>query len=147
MKVLKQELSIPLIDENESDHQLLAFNENENLNFKRVQFDFNLNDIRKDQKKVVKEDCKLAKKVSAEGKNIVVHGHTCQMGAASFNLALSQKRAEAVKKEMAKNGIPEENIKTVGYGFESPLVWSDKTERLAKIKELAPNRRAEVFAN
>lgn len=114
--------------------------------FKRVQFDFNKNDIRKDQKTTVREDVKLAKQAVAEGKEVVVQGHTCQIGSAGYNLALSQRRAEAVKKEMVKNGVPGEAVKTVGYGYESPLVWSDKTDRAEKIKELAANRRAEVVA-
>ncbi len=116
------------------------------IEFKRVQFDFNKNSIRNDQKLVVREDIDLAKQAVAQGKEVVVQGHTCQMGSAGYNLALSQRRAEAVKKEMVKNGIPGEAVKTVGFGYESPLVWSEKTDRNEKIKELAINRRAEVVA-
>ena len=52
-----------------------------------------------------------------------------------------------IKKEMVKNGVQEQSIKTVGYGNEMPLVWSDKADRKELIKDLAPNRRAEVLVN
>ena len=114
------------------------------LGFKRVQFDFNKNSIRKDQSPVVAADIDAAKKAVAQGKKVVVQGHTCQMGAAAYNMALSQRRAEAVKSQMVHAGIDSELVKTVGYGYEQPLVWSDATERTQRIKELSPNRRAEV---
>jgi len=117
------------------------------LQFDRVQFDFDKNNIRADQKTVVKNDVEKAKELVKEGKDVVVAGHTCQMGSASYNLALSQKRADAVRKEMVQAGIPSDHVKTVGYGYESPLVWSDAADRETKIKELSPNRRAEVSVN
>lgn len=117
------------------------------LEFDKVQFNFDQHNIRPDQKKVVKNDIEKAKELVQEGKDVVVAGHTCQIGSASYNLALSQKRADAVRKEMVQAGIPADHVKTVGYGYESPLVWSDAADRATKIAELAPNRRAEVSVN
>lgn len=117
------------------------------LEFDRVQFNFDKHDIRADQKTVVKHDVEKAKELVKEGKDVVVAGHTCQIGSAAYNLALSQKRADAVRKEMVQAGIPADHVKTVGYGYESPLVWSDAADRETKIKELSPNRRAEVSVN
>jgi len=115
--------------------------------FKTVHFDFNKNDIRADQEDAVSADCELAQNAVESGKEVVVQGHTCQLGSASYNLALSQRRAESVKAEMVEAGIAAENIKTVGYGYEMPLVWSEKKDRASLVKELAPNRRAEVLVN
>ena len=114
------------------------------LGFKRVQFDFNKNSIRKDQAQIVASDISAAKKAVEQGKKVVVQGHTCQMGSAAYNMSLSQRRAEAVKTQMVKAGVDSELVKTVGFGYEQPLVWSDATERAERIKELTPNRRAEV---
>lgn len=142
-----------MIDEDADLEQLLVADADDaqdesdaNAAFRRVQFDFNKNSIRKDQQLAVREDVELAKQAVAQGKEIVVQGHTCQMGSAAYNLALSQRRADAVKKEMVKNGIPSTKVKTVGFGYESPLVWSESADRTQKIKELAVNRRAEVVA-
>ncbi len=132
--------------EAEEDADLLVANEafEEDYEFQRVHFGFNENDIKKDQKPVVETDCKLAKKAIEKGKTVTVQGHTCQMGSASYNLALSQRRAEAVKKEMVAQGLPREQIKTIGLGYEMPLVWTNETDRDKKIEALSANRRAEV---
>lgn len=115
--------------------------------FKSVQFDFNKNSIRPDQKEVVSQDTKVAQQAVEQGKQVVVEGHSCQIGSASYNLALSQRRAESVKEEMVQAGIASDTIKTIGYGYERPVVWSDTTNRKQMIKELSPNRRAEVVVN
>ncbi len=117
------------------------------LGFKRVQFDFNKNSIRKDQLQVVAADVEAAKKAVQYGKKVAVQGHTCQIGSAGYNMSLSQQRAESIKQKMVAAGVPSEFVKTVGYGYEQPLVWSDATIRTEKIKELSPNRRAEVIAD
>lgn len=143
------EFSMPLIDDNDADTDLLVENENaqdedNNLEFKRIQFALNKNTITQDQKAALSQDIEAAKKAVEEGKKVVVQGHTCQLGSAGFNLALSQRRAEAVKKEMVKNGLPESSIKTLGMGNESPLVWTEETDKAKKIEALSPNRRAEI---
>jgi outer membrane protein OmpA-like peptidoglycan-associated protein len=112
--------------------------------FDSVKFDFDKNIIKDDQKKSVKQDIDEAKKAVKKGKDIIINGHTCQIGSPSYNLALSLRRANVVKQEMIKAGVDEKKIKTVGYGYESPIVWTDKTSRSEKIRELAVNRRAEI---
>jgi outer membrane protein OmpA-like peptidoglycan-associated protein len=115
--------------------------------FKAVHFDFNKDRIRADQGAVVEENIQLAHQAAEQGKKIVVEGHCDQLGSASYNLALSQRRAQAIKEKMVMAGIAEDTIKTVGYGNERPLVWSDAQDRSSLITELAPNRRAETIVN
>lgn len=115
--------------------------------FKTVNFTLNKNNIRTDQVEKIEHDCQVAKSALENGKKVVVQGHCCQLGSYSYNMALSQRRADAVKKELVKRGVEEGAIKTVGYGSELPLVWSDKTDRKSLIEELAVNRRAEVVVN
>lgn len=115
--------------------------------FKTVNFTLNDNKIRDDQVEKIEQDSEIAKTAVEKGKKIVVQGHCCQLGSYSYNMALSQRRADAVKKELVKRGVEESSIKTVGYGSEMPLVWSDKTDRKSLIDELAVNRRAEVVVN
>jgi len=115
--------------------------------FKTVNFTLNKNEIRNDQVDKIEHDSEVAKTAVEKGKKVVVQGHCCQLGSYSYNMALSQRRADAIKKEMVKRGVVESSIKTVGYGSEMPLVWSDKTDRKSLIDELAVNRRAEVVVN
>jgi outer membrane protein OmpA-like peptidoglycan-associated protein len=117
------------------------------VSLKAINFDLNKNSIRRDQVASLDKDCEVAKSVVKDGKKVVVQGHCCQLGSYSYNMALSQRRADVVKNEMAKRGVPSDSIKTVGCGNEIPLVWSNKTDRASLIKELAPNRRAEIILN
>ncbi|MFH1461485.1 MAG: OmpA family protein [bacterium] len=136
-----------LFDENEFEEDMFVAWEDEKIeeiNFKTVQFDLNKDNIKKDQSDFLKENIKVAKTAVAEGKTVVVQGHCCQLGSPSYNIPLSEKRAETIKKEMVKNGVPADKIKTIGYGQEMPLVWSEKIDKVELINELAPNRRAEI---
>jgi outer membrane protein OmpA-like peptidoglycan-associated protein len=117
------------------------------FDFKTVNFTLNKNNIRTDQVKNIEHDCQVAKSAMENGKKVVVQGHCCQLGAYSYNMALSQRRADTIKKELVKRGVKEDVIKTVGYGSELPLVWSDKTDRKSLVEELAVNRRAEIVVN
>ncbi len=118
-----------------------------NYSFKPVHFSFNKNDIRPDQKPIVNEDIELAQSAVKDGKEVVIEGHTCQIGSAAYNLALSQRRAESVRHEMVAHGVPDESIKTMGLGYERPLVFSHAPKRADLIKALSPNRRAEVLVS
>lgn len=137
---LAEELSSAL----ESDEALAWEEDEESSVFKAVNFDLNGNNIRKDQKESVKANIEAAKELVEQGKSIVITGNTCEFGSASFNLSLSEKRAKTIKDEMVRSGVSESKIKVLGIGSESPVVVSDATDRAVRIKELAPNRRAEI---
>ena len=130
----------------EDEDSFVAWNEEEiqEINFKTVQFDLNKSSINKDQQEFLKENIQAAKAAVAEGKTVVVQGHCCQFGSPSYNIPLSERRAKAIKTEMVKNGVPADKIKTIGAGQEMPLVWSENTDKQELIKELSPNRRAEI---
>ncbi|RYG45841.1 MAG: OmpA family protein, partial [Chitinophagaceae bacterium] len=69
---------------------------------------------------------------------VKVIGHTDSDGSADSNLALSKKRAEAVKKILsAEFGVPEASMQTDGKGAASPV--GDNKTSTGK----AQNRRVE----
>jgi len=72
--------------------------------------------------------------------NVVISGHTDDVGSEKANQVLSLKRAQAVKNWLVKNGIKSNRMRTVGKG-ESEPVASNNTEdgRLE-------NRRMEFYA-
>lgn len=52
----------------------------------------------------------------------VIEGHTDSVGSDSYNMKLSQRRADAVKAELVTNyGIAPERLNTVGYGESRPI--------------------------
>ena len=134
-------------EEEEEEEEKTLEKADEKPKFKTVYFDLNKNNIRKDQKEIVAQNIEVAKKLAEDGEEIIVNGNCCQLGAPSYNIPLSERRAKAIKKEMVKQGVPKENIKTVGWGQEMPIVFSDTTNRKTQIEELAPNRRAEIIIN
>ena len=106
-------------------------------------FDFNKYDVRPDQQQIVDEDTQQAQKVMKKHKHkkLVIEGHASpEKGSRAYNMALSQKRAEKVKAEHVKRGLPAENIRTVGRGQEMPVKYSHSVE------ENWPNRRVEEYA-
>jgi hypothetical protein len=56
------------------------------------------------------------------GARIVVTGHTDTVGAADYNLALSLRRAGTVADELVRQGVPADDITTLGRGEEDLLV-------------------------
>ncbi len=54
-------------------------------------------------------------------KNIIVEGHTDDLGNDNNNKKLSQKRAESVVKYLIKQGVSKEKLTAKGYGEEKPL--------------------------
>lgn len=66
-----------------------------------------------------------------------IEGHADQRGSTEYNLALGQRRAEAVRAFMANYGIDPERFTTVSYGKERPLAEGDDEESWSR------NRRAE----
>jgi len=69
---------------------------------------------------------------------IIVEGYTDSSGAASFNQTLSEKRANAVKDEMIKDGIDGSIITAIGHGEDDPV--ADNATREGR----AANRRVKV---
>lgn len=56
---------------------------------------------------------------------VVIEGHTCSVGTDEYNLALGQRRSDAVKKYMVQSGVAESRITTVSYGESQPAVPND----------------------
>lgn len=73
------------------------------------------------------------------GVRLRIEGHADERGSTEYNLALGQRRAEAVKTFLAGYGISPERLTTISYGKERPLV--DRSTEAA----WAQNRRAEFL--
>lgn len=70
--------------------------------------------------------------------NIVLEGHTDNVGTEKYNMNLSNKRARAVKKYLVNKGISAARIECEGFGFSRPAA-SNETEN-----GRAQNRRVEI---
>ena len=80
-----------------------------------------------------------AKSLAADRKkHLQVEGHTDERGGREYNLALGQKRAEAVAKSLALLGAGTAQVEAVSFGKERPAVQGSDEAAWAK------NRRAEL---
>jgi peptidoglycan-associated lipoprotein len=80
-----------------------------------------------------------AKTLNADRKKrVVVEGHTDERGGREYNLALGQKRAEAVTRSLALLGATDAQLEAVSYGEERPAAAGSDEAAWAK------NRRAEL---
>lgn len=80
-----------------------------------------------------------AKVLSANrSKRMMLEGHTDERGGREYNLALGQKRAEAVLKSMVLLGVQDNQLEAVSFGEEKPAVPGSDEAAWAK------NRRVEL---
>ena len=80
-----------------------------------------------------------AKRLNAnKGKKIIIEGHTDERGGREYNLALGQKRAEAVQKSLTLLGVSADQVEAVSFGEERPAAQGASEEAWAQ------NRRAEI---
>jgi len=101
-----------------------------------VYFDFDSYVVKDEYRPTVEAN---AKALAADRKRrIAVEGHTDERGGHEYNLALGQKRAEAVAKSMTLMGANETQIEAVSFGKERPAVQGSDEAAWAK------NRRAEL---
>jgi len=69
---------------------------------------------------------------------LLIEGHTDSTGTDSYNLSLSERRAESVRNFLVSNGIPPERILSRGYGKDYPVASNDSSSGRQQ------NRRVEV---
>jgi peptidoglycan-associated lipoprotein len=73
-----------------------------------------------------------------KARKLAIEGHTDERGGREYNLALGQKRAEAVRRALALLGVTDVQIEAVSFGKEKPAaLGSDESS-------WALNRRAEI---
>jgi outer membrane protein OmpA-like peptidoglycan-associated protein len=68
---------------------------------------------------------------------VAINGHTDNVGDPTYNLTLSQKRSDAVKKYLVDKGVAADRITATGYGETKPIADNSTDEGKAK------NRRVE----
>ena len=90
------------------------------LNFEDVYFDFDRSTLRPEALRLL--DDAVARLQANPDKNIVIEGHTCNIGTAEYNLALGDRRASSVQEYLMSRGVPATRIETRSYGEEAAEV-------------------------
>jgi peptidoglycan-associated lipoprotein len=84
-----------------------------------IYFDFDRSDIRPDAKQALEENARWFKSNSRARAKI--EGHCDERGTTEYNLALGQRRAEAVKRFLVALGVDASRVSTISYGEERPI--------------------------
>jgi len=108
------------------------------ITFRNIYFDLNKATLKPEAEPALREICTFLK----ENPDVIVEiqGHTDERGSATYNLRLSQARAQSVVDWLVNNGCAESGrLVAKGYGASIPVVRNAKTEA-----EHALNRRVVV---
>ena len=73
-----------------------------------------------------------------KSRKLAIEGNTDERGGREYNLALGQKRAEAVRRGLGLLGVTDAQVEAVSFGKEKPVATGSDEASLAK------NRRAEL---
>jgi outer membrane protein OmpA-like peptidoglycan-associated protein len=76
---------------------------------------------------------------TSKDRKLIVEGHTDSQGSASYNMDLSQRRAESVRSYLISRGYPAELIEARGIGKTRPIADNKSPEGRAN------NRRVEII--
>lgn len=63
---------------------------------------------------------------------LLLEGHASQVGTASYNLALSKRRAEVARGALIKAGINTSRLEIIGYGETKPLLMDENEQSAAQ---------------
>ena len=102
-------------------------------------FDFNRAEVKAEGRDVLDHAVRVMR--DNPDLRVTVEGHTDSVGSAPYNQKLSERRAEAVKRYLVREGVASNRISIVGFGKSRPLASNDTEEGRAQ------NRRAEVVAD
>jgi peptidoglycan-associated lipoprotein len=101
-----------------------------------VYFDYDSYVIKAEFQSVIEAHARFIK--AGASRKVVIEGHTDERGGREYNLALGQRRAEAVRRALGLLGVPDSQIEAVSFGKEK-LAAQGHSEDVH-----AQNRRAEL---
>jgi peptidoglycan-associated lipoprotein len=106
------------------------------LSRRSVYFDYDSNVVKDEFKPLVTAHANYLR--SNSQRHMTIQGNTDERGSREYNLALGQRRADAVKQMMTLLGAPGSSIETVSFGEEKPRTQGNTEQAYAE------NRRADI---
>ena len=94
--------------------------------FEDVHFDFDRYTLRPEATRILDEA--IAAMRENPTLRLTIEGHTCSIGTAEYNLALGDRRANAVKDYLVSRGITTDRLTTISYGEERPKYDNSREE-------------------
>lgn len=104
-------------------------------NFARVHFNFDSAELNGESKKALALNAKIMSMHPSV--TVEIEGHCDERGTTEYNLALGQRRAQAVHDYLVKSGVSASRLSAVSFGEEAPLEVGNSESAFSQ------NRRAE----
>lgn len=101
-----------------------------------VYFDYDSYVVKPDYQQVVENHARYLK--ANPNRKVIIQGNTDERGGAEYNLALGQKRAEAVRRSLNLLGVSDSQLEAVSLGKEKPKAQGSDEAAWAE------NRRADI---
>lgn len=101
-----------------------------------IYFDFDSFTVKPEYQGIVDQHARFLQ--SNRGRSVSLEGHTDERGSREYNLALGQKRAEAVRRALTLVGAADAQVEAVSFGEESPAVQGGSEDAYSQ------NRRVEL---
>lgn len=101
-----------------------------------VYFDYDSYVIKPEFQSLIEAHSRFIK--AGTNRKLMIEGHTDDRGGREYNLALGQKRAEAVRRSLALLGVQDSQMEAVSFGKEKPAAQGNSEDAHAQ------NRRAEL---
>ncbi len=101
-----------------------------------VYFDYDKDTVRADAKPVIEANAAFINKNNV--RKVTIQGNTDERGSREYNLALGQRRADTVRKNLSVLGVQDSVIETISFGEEKPKSLG------ANEAAFTENRRADI---
>jgi peptidoglycan-associated lipoprotein len=85
-----------------------------------IYFDFDSSEIRPEYADLVAAQARRL--ATSPGQRVRLEGHTDERGSREYNIALGERRAQAVRRALLLQGVADGQVVTVSYGEERPAV-------------------------
>ena len=101
-----------------------------------IYFDFDSYTVKPEFQQLIDGHARFLK--ANPNRHVSIEGHTDERGGREYNLALGQKRSEAVRRALVLVGVSDAQIEAVSFGKEKPAAQGSGEDAWAQ------NRRAEI---
>ena len=101
-----------------------------------IYFDFDSFTVKPEYQGLVDQHARFLQ--ANRGRSVALEGHTDERGSREYNLALGQKRAEAVRRALTLVGATDAQIEAVSFGEEKPAAMGASEDAYSQ------NRRVEI---
>jgi peptidoglycan-associated lipoprotein len=111
-------------------------NPNSPLAKRSIYFDFDSYSVKSDYQPLLEAHARYL--MAHPNRHLLIQGNTDERGTSEYNLALGEKRSEAVLHDLEPLGVPDSQLEAVSFGKEKPVALGHDEASWAQ------NRRADL---